>query len=151
LTTSSTFSIYEAIVAFGNRPTARCVLKTMDLSLYPHEKVKYLPCQYNENAIFELLTVVEPKDGAIGRLDGMDRKYDGHAWTETQTTNLSTVRSELLFKYMKCLGHLRCLNSECPRLVRDKEHNEIYWDGSCTEILIPGPDPPIPSKCSMVC
>jgi hypothetical protein len=123
----------------------------MDLAALPHERVKYLPRQYNGDAIFELHAILAPKDGAAGRLDSMDRKYDGHVWTKTWTTNLSTPRSELTFKYVKCLGHLRCLNMECSHLVRDKEYNELYWEGSCSEILIPSPDPSIPSKYTLIC
>jgi hypothetical protein len=56
----------------------------------------------------------------------MNRKFDGHAWTETQTTNLSLAKPDLSFKYVKCLGHLRCMNMEYPHLLRSKEHNDLY-------------------------
>jgi hypothetical protein len=83
VTPTSYLNIYKLVVAIGNQPNTRCILKIVDLSLYPHDTVKYLPCQYNGDAIFELLAILAPKDGAAGRLDGMDRKHDGHAWTET--------------------------------------------------------------------
>ena len=55
-------SIYESIVAIGNQPNARYILKTIDLALFPHHTVKYLPRQYNGDAIFELPTILAPKD-----------------------------------------------------------------------------------------
>jgi hypothetical protein len=149
VTPTSSLSIYESLVAIENQPNTRCMLKIVDLALYPHHTVKYLPRQYNGDAIFELPTILVPKDGAAGRLDGMDCTFDGHAWTET--TNLSSSKSNLSFKYVKCMGHLRCMNEECAHFLRSGEHNDLYWDGSSSKVLVPGPDPSIPSKCTLVC
>jgi hypothetical protein len=55
------------------------------------------------------------------------------------------------FKFAKCLGHLRCLNVECPHLLRTKEYNDIYWEGSTPVVLTPAPSHPAPLKCSVVC
>jgi hypothetical protein len=151
VTPTSSSSIYESLIAIGNQPNARCMLKIVDLASYPHHTVKYLPRQYNGDAIFELPAIVAPKDGIAGKLDGMDRKFDGHTWTETQTTNLSGSKSDLSFKYMKCMGHLRCMNEECAHFLRSSKHNDLYWDGSSSEVLVPGPDPPVPSKYTLVC
>jgi hypothetical protein len=148
---TSSSRIYESLVAIGNQPIARCMLKIVDLASYPHHMVKYLPRQYNGDAIFELPAIVAPKDGAASRLDGMDRKFDGHAWTEMQTTNLSGSKSDLSFKYVKCMGHLRCMNEECAHFLRSGKYNDLYWDGSSSEVLVPGPDPSVPSKCTLVC
>ena len=106
VTPTSGSSIYESIVAIGNQLNARCILKTINLALFPHYTVKYLPWQYNGDAIFKRPTILAPRDEVAGRLDGMDRKFDGHAWTETQTTNILGSKSDLLFKYIKCMGHL---------------------------------------------
>jgi hypothetical protein len=151
VTPTSSSSIYESLVAIGNQPNARCLLKIVDLASYLHHMVKYLPRQYNGDAIFELPAILAPKDGATGKLDGMDRKFDGHAWTETQTTNLSGSKSDLSFKYVKCMEHLRCVNEECAYFLRSGEHNDLYWDGSSSEVLVPRPDPLVPSKCTLVC
>jgi hypothetical protein len=82
-------SIYEYVVALGNQPHSRSVLKNSDLGSFPHYKVKFLPNQYNGDAIYELPPILAPKEGVVGRLVGMDRSCDGHAWTEMQTSNLS--------------------------------------------------------------
>jgi hypothetical protein len=151
VTPTSSSSIYESLVAIGNQPNIRCMLKIVDLAAYPHHTVKYLPRQYNGDAIFELPAILAPKDGAAGRLDGMDLKFDGHAWIETQTTNFSGSKSDLSFKYVKCMGHLRCMNEECAHFMRSGKHNDLYWDASSLKVLVPGPDPSVPSKCTLVC
>jgi hypothetical protein len=135
-------SFYDTLVSIGNQPNARCLLKTIDLASFPHIKVKYLPRQYHGDSIYKLPPIIAPKDGTASRLDGMDRRYDGHAWTETMTTNLSLAKPDISFKYVKCLGHLCCLN---------KEHNDLYWDGNTPELIVPRPDPPALSKCTLVC
>ena len=58
------------------------------------------------DAIFELPMILAPKGGTIGRLDGMDYKFDGYAWIEMQTKNLSSFKLDLLFKYVKYMEHL---------------------------------------------
>jgi hypothetical protein len=125
-TQTSSTSIYNIVVAIGGHPTAKSTLRSTDLQSFPHHKIKYLPSQYNGNVIFELPLVIVPKKGAARRQEGMDRKSDGHAWTETQTTNLSDHRGELSFKFVKCLGHLRCLNPNCLHLKRTNDYNDLY-------------------------
>jgi hypothetical protein len=60
------------------------------------------------------------------------------------------VQSQLSFKFVKCLGHLRCLNPDCPHLTRTKNHNDLYWEGSSPQVLILGRDCSTPSKCTIV-
>jgi hypothetical protein len=74
-----------------------------------------------------------------------------HAWTETQTTNLSDPQSQLTFRYVKCLGHLRCMKADCPHISRTKEFNDIYWERTSPEVLLPGTDHITPAKCTVVC
>ena len=69
----------------------------------------------------------------------MDRRYDGHYWVETTTSNLSDDGVGLQFKYVICLGHLRCIIEACPQLCRDGHMtpNELYWERSSPEIFVP--------------
>jgi hypothetical protein len=69
---TSICSIYNSLVALGNQPNTRCILKTVDVISFPHVKVKYLPFQYTDNSIFELPAIVATKNGAASRLDEMD-------------------------------------------------------------------------------
>jgi hypothetical protein len=80
---TSICSIYDSIVALGNQYKVKSGLKNANLASFPHHKVKFLPRQYNGNAIFELPPLTSPKERASGMLEGMARRSDGHAWTET--------------------------------------------------------------------
>ena len=84
-------------------------------------------------------------------LEGMDRKRDGHAWTETATMNIIDLNGQLLFRYVKCLGHLHCQNISCLHLERCGEYNEKYSEGSSSKVLIPGPIIEVPRKCIVLC
>ena len=75
------------LVVFG-RPLARSHLKSANLSSFKYKVVPHLPVEFNGNVIFELPPLSIVKEGGVARLDGMDRKFDGHAWTETATTNI---------------------------------------------------------------
>jgi hypothetical protein len=136
LTTTSICNTYDTLVALGNQPNAKCFLKIVDPRSFLHVKVKYLPCQYNGNSLFELPAIVASKELATDRLDGMDRKFDGHAWMETHTTNVSSAR---------------CMNKDCPYLLKSNDYNDLYWDGNIHDVLILVSNPPIPSKCTLVC
>ena len=139
---SSDIRIYDLIVAMGNKRNAKNDFRAADLGSFEHKNVKYFPSQFNGNAIFELPLLQAPKLGGKGRLEGMDRRYDGHCWTETATSNLSDNGAGLQFKYVKCLGQLHCMNETCPQLYRDgpMTPNKLYWEGSSPEIFVPGID-----------
>ena len=84
-------------------------------------------------------------------LEGMDRRRDRHAWTETAATNITDPDGQLSFRYVKCLGHLCCQNILCPHLERCGDYNEKYWEGSSPDVLIPGSITEVPRKCSVLC
>jgi hypothetical protein len=55
MTATSICGIYERLIALGNQPGVRCVLKILDLASLPHSRVKYLPRQYNGNPSLNFL------------------------------------------------------------------------------------------------
>ena len=101
--------------------------------------------------MFKLPPLSTVKGGGVAMLEGMDRRRDGHAWTETATTNISDPDEQLSFRYVKCFGHLRCENMSCPHLERCGEYNEVYWEKSTPKVLVPGLTTLIPSEvqCSL--
>ena len=109
----------------GNR-SGRSVLKSVDLSSFVHESVKHLPAEFNGDRVFELPPLTVVKEGGLSRLDGMDRKRDGHVWMETATTNIFDPSGALSFKYVKCLGHLHCDNIDRCCLMENGSVNELY-------------------------
>ena len=119
-------SIYDSLLSLRSHRSGRSELKSVDLATFPHQKLNYLPAKYNGNIVFELPPLSTVKSGGAAMLEGMDQRRDGHAWTETTTTNISDPDEELSFRYVKCLGHLRCENLSCPHLERCGEYNKMY-------------------------
>ena len=145
-------SIMDLLLLMGTRSkSGRSILKTVDLSTFKHEVVKFLPVEYNGNCIFELPQVAILKVGGLSHLDGMDRKRDGHVWIETTTTKISDPSGVLTFKYVKCMGHLRCTNPDCRCIEESNKYNELLWSGSSLDILIPRPNLEVTVKCKLVC
>ena len=109
-------SIYDSLLSLRSHQSGRSELKSVDLATFPHQKLNYLPTKYNGNIVFELPPLSTVKSGGATMLEGMDQRQDGHAWTEIATTNISDPDGQLSFRYVKCLGHLRCENLSCPHL-----------------------------------
>ena len=64
-------------------------------------------------------------------MEGMDKQYDGHVWTKTQTTNISNDAG-LVFRSSNCIGHLQCQNHECDflqRAHRSSKLNDTEFEG----------------------
>ena len=72
------FEFYDLIVAMENKRNVKSDFRALDLGSFPHKYVKYLPSQFNENAILELPPLQALKIGGKGRLEAMDKRYDGH-------------------------------------------------------------------------
>ena len=84
-------------------------------------------------------------------MDGMDKQYDGHVWTKTQTTNI-TNDVGLAFRSSTCVGHLQCQNPTCDYLQRAhrlSQVNDTEFDGFTKE---PFPlSGIVPSGSTLVC
>ena len=148
---SSMLSIYDSLLNLGSHRAGRSELKNVDLASFSHQKVNYLPTRYNGDIVFELPPLPNVKGGGAAMLEGMDRRRDGHAWTETATMNITDPNGQLSFRYVKCLGHLRCLNILCFHLERCGEYNEKYWKGSSPDVLIPSLISEVSRKCTVLC
>ena len=103
-------SIMELLFAVYGRPLAKSHLRSAELSSFKQKVVPHLPVEFNGNVIFELPLLSVVKEGGVARLDGMDRKFDRHAWTKTATSDIIDPSWLLSFKYVKCMGHLCCYN-----------------------------------------
>ncbi len=86
-------------------------LQNLDYSKIPLQKIQFLPITFTEDVFFKFpfvfLTMHMPS-----QMQGMDRKYDGHAWCKVITTNIKN-NFGLNFKKVHCLGHLQCLHDDC--------------------------------------
>ena len=144
-------SIYDSLLSLWSHQSGWSELKNVDLATFPHQKLNYLPTKYNGNIVFELPTLSIVKGGGAAMLEGMDRRQDRHAWTETSTTNITDLDGQLSFTYVKCLGHLCYENLSCPHWERCGEYNKMYWEGSTSKVLVPGPTTLIPPRCTILC
>lgn len=67
----------------------------------------------------------------------MDKRYNGHVWSKTLTTNIVN-RMGLSFCKSVCLGHFQCSNLKCKFLTcihQTKEVNELQWEGLSSTAL----------------
>jgi hypothetical protein len=56
------------------------------------EEVNFLPPRFDGNVMFVLPPVgVCASHTKAKYMDGMDKRYDGHVWTKTQTTNITNA------------------------------------------------------------
>ena len=107
--------------------------------------------EFNGNCIFELPPLLVVRAWGSCRLDGMDQRFDRHVWTETTTLNILDPSGKLSFKYVKCMGHLRCNNPECRQLKECKDYNELYWSRSSAEVMTPNTCTLSIKRCNLVC
>jgi hypothetical protein len=83
-------------------------------------------------------------------MQGMDKKYDGHAWSKLVTTNIKKL-FRFSFRKARYLGLLRCVQDDCENFLRFATHNETFWCGECVHIAILGQMTMIPSSSSFGC
>jgi hypothetical protein len=108
------------------------------------EKVKSLPTSFNGDVMFELpLVLLSTSTPMQCQMEGMDKKFDGHMWSGTQTTNIVNDYG-LTSRSSVCVGHIRCMNDDCLRLRRSGSRNEIEWDGVTVHAFVVGNNPPSP-------
>jgi hypothetical protein len=72
----------------------------------------------------------------FGQMQGMDHKYDGHAWCKVKTSNIKN-NFGLGFRNTKCLGHLCCDNDSYEHFLRFVVQNEVCWTGDFAQIPVP--------------
>ena len=65
-------SFMDLLLAMGDDKSGRSILKSVDLSSFVHEALKYLPAEFNGNRVFELPPLTVVKEDGLSRLDGMD-------------------------------------------------------------------------------
>jgi hypothetical protein len=76
---------------------------TLDYDKVPLQKVQFLSIVFYGDVLFELLPILLTTHNP-SQLQGIDRKYDGHAWSKLVITNIKNSFG-LNFKKAHCLGH----------------------------------------------
>jgi hypothetical protein len=73
------FSVIDSLKAMFLTLHTCFELKSLDYGAITIEFVNYLPTKFNGDILFELPLVCHPL-GQFKKLQGMDRKFDAHAW-----------------------------------------------------------------------
>jgi hypothetical protein len=145
-------SIVSLLKKLTSRPGKKNLLKKLDYDSIRHERVEYLPAEFNGDVIFELPPVGSSASRSAAKsMQGMDKRYDGHVWTKTITTNISNNMG-LSFRSSSCAGHLRCENKDCGYLERDHrifDVNETEFDGCTLQAFVVGEE--APKESTLVC
>jgi hypothetical protein len=103
-------------------------LASLDYDKIPYHKVQYLPPSYNGDVIFELPPNCVSASTRKNTMDGIDKRFDGHTWCRTITSNIHNNQG-LTFRKSLCVGQLVCNNKSCDFFARSSKRNETEWSG----------------------
>ena len=146
-------------------PGRKNILKRLDYDKIKTMEVEFLPPTYDGDVLFVLPAMGSSSSHSKAKsMFGMDKRYDGHVWTKTVTTNISNVL-DLSFRSSTCVGHLRCENPLCEyleRAYRTFSNNDTKFEGVTKEPFSVERPPPsgstlvykickMPSKCVALC
>ena len=120
--------IVQCLRRLGSIPGIKSVLKKIDYDKIKIQEVNHLPPCFDGTHLFVLLAAKVSSSLSRARsMDGMDKQYDGHVWTKTQTTNITND-----------VGHLQCQNTCCDFLQRANRISQVKdteFDGFITQPL----------------
>jgi len=124
-------------------------LWNLDYDKIVFQKIQFLPITFDGDVMFKLLPIFSTIHRPL-QMQGMDRKYNGHAWCKVITTNIKN-KFGLNFRKVHCLGHLHCLQDDCEHFVRSTFCNETLWCGEHTHIPVVGQMIVFPSAFPLEC
>jgi hypothetical protein len=83
-------SVVHLLKLLATRPGSKNILKSIDYDSVRHEKVEFLPPVFDGDVIFEFPPLGADAPHSHARLMfGMDKRFDGHAWCRTKTSNIT--------------------------------------------------------------
>jgi hypothetical protein len=83
-------SVVHHLKFLATRPGSKNILKNIDYEFVRHEKVDFLPSVFDGDIIFEFPPLGADAPHSHARLMfGMDKRFDGHAWCRTKTSNIT--------------------------------------------------------------
>ena len=144
--------IVQCLCRLGSMPGSKNVFKKIDYDKLQIQVVNHLPPRFDGTHVFVLPAAeVSSSQTRAKSLDNMDKQYDGHVWTKTQTT---TIRNDvgLAFRSSSCVGHLQCHNPSCDYLQRPHRSSKV--NDTEFEGFIKDPFPLsgiVPSGSTLVC
>jgi hypothetical protein len=121
-------SVMQCLRCLASVPRSRNKLVSIDYDKIAYHKVQYLPPSYNGDVIFELPPSRVSASTSKNTIDGMDKRFDGHTWCRTITSNIHNSQG-LIFRKSLCIGQLFCNNQNCDFFFRSSKRNETEWSG----------------------
>jgi hypothetical protein len=79
------------------------------------EVINFLPTKFDSDMLFELPLVCKPM-GVSKQMQGMEKKYDDHAWCKVKITNIKDSRYVF---FQSCA------------------HSENNWSDDSSQVLLP--------------
>ena len=144
--------VVDCLRRLASMPGRKSILKLLNYSTLKTVYADFLPPRFDGDVIFIFPPVnASASTSKAKAMDGMDKRYDGHVWTKTQSTNITNNLS-LTFRSSICVGHLQCKNPHCDylhRAHRISSVNESDFDGFTTQSFPTSGPPPMGS--TLVC
>ena len=140
--------IVQCLRRLCSMPGSKNILKKIEYEKIKIQEVDHLPLRFDGIQLFVLpAPEVFSSQFTAKSMDGMDKHYDGHVWTKTQTTNI-TNDVGLVFRSSTCVGQ----NPSCDylqRAHRASKFNDTEFEGF-TKDHFPLSDI-VPSAYTLVC
>jgi hypothetical protein len=127
---------------------SRNKLASIDYDKIAYHKVQYLSPSYNGDVIFDLPPSHVFASTSKNTMDCMDKRFDGHTWCHTITSNIHNSHN-LTFRKSSYIGQLVCNNQICDFMFRSSKRNEIEWSGRTNTLFNLRHSPPPDS--TLVC
>jgi hypothetical protein len=80
--------VMQCLRRLASVPGSRNKLAYVDYDKITYDKVQYLPPSYNGDVLFELPPSCVSASTSKNTMDGMDKRFDGHTWCRTITSNI---------------------------------------------------------------
>jgi hypothetical protein len=108
----------------------------LDFKEFEIKKVQVLPKEYDGKIIFKLLAV---KDGgpSLSCINGMDFKFDGHPWCESNNIGMNNLLVGVKCHKVLYFENLLCANETWPYSIKYGVLNKKYWKGHATKPFLP--------------
>ena len=98
--------IVDCLQRLASIPGRKSVLKLLNYSTLKTVYADFLSPCFDGDVIFVFPPISTSASTSKAKaMDGMDKRYDGHVWTKTQSTNI-TNKMSLTFRSSICVGHL---------------------------------------------
>jgi hypothetical protein len=134
--TSNLFIVVNCLKVMFLTQNASNKWRTLNYNNINTHNVPYLVMNFDGDILFEL-PLLRQLTRHFNKMQGMEKRYNGHAWCNMKATNYKNDFG-LGFQRSKCLGHLLYQNNTCNKFFQSSAHNEVVWNGDSINLPIVG-------------